>query len=191
MKVPIAFHRLVSRLVARFRRRSHMAAFVPLVDDQGREVGLMDRMTAEYLQSNAPDPSQSSPDEVLTQATHIRVVDWEESDDGTLERTRVLAELADAVSLAQLRDCLRIIEDRATFAHCMCIGEEAIELHSPAGRIATIGLHHGRRIRWEAWKHDATLEDGLRLLRFLADRGVSRPLKRYEQTLHEGGAGEG
>jgi hypothetical protein len=40
MKVPIAFHRLVSRLVACFRRRSHMTAFVPLVDDQGREVGL-------------------------------------------------------------------------------------------------------------------------------------------------------
>jgi hypothetical protein len=125
-------------------------------------------------------PSQASLDKVLVRATRVLVVDWEEVGRGVLQRTRVLAEFNNDESLAQLRNCLRIIEDPTTLFHCMCIGEEALELHGATGTLATIGLHHGRSIRWEVWSSDATLENGRRLLEFLAARGVSAPLERFE-----------
>ena len=185
MRMLTALGTFASRLMSSFGRGQPHDAFLPIMDSKGRSVGLMDRMTAEYLQSAAPDPSQASLDDVLAQATRVRVVDWEKMDGGVLQRTRVLTEFTDAESIVRLRDCLLIVEDPATFAHCMCIGEEAIELHSVTGTLATIGLHHGYRIRWDAWKHDALLEDGRRLLSFLDERGLSEPLERYERSLRQ------
>jgi hypothetical protein len=177
--------RLASRFVSRFRRRLPKDAFLPIVDDDGRTVGIMDHATAEYLHSTAPNPSQSSLDAVFARTTRVRVIDWEEVATGTFKRTQVLAEFADAKSLTRLRECLQIVEDPSTFGHCMCIGEEAIELNGGSGTLATIGLHHGRLIRWHAWKHDAMLNDGPGLLTFLAERGVPGPLERYQQALRD------
>jgi hypothetical protein len=44
-------------------------------------------------------------------------------------------------------------------------------------RLALLGLHHGHAIRWNQWKDDATLADGQLLLEWLAERGVSEPLR--------------
>src|SRR5262245_53591715 len=100
-------------------------------------------------------PSQASLNEVLVKATRVLVVDWEEVARGVHQRTRVLAEFSNHESVAQLRRCLRIVEDPTRLLHCMCIGEEALELHGATGTLATISLHHGRSIRWEVWSSDA------------------------------------
>jgi hypothetical protein len=63
----------------------------------------------------------------------------------------------------------------------MCLGDYALLFCSGRRRIATIGLHHGRSIRWDAWKYDALLQDGPRLLSWLADQGVTAPLEAYQQ----------
>jgi len=146
----------------------------------------VDRATVEYLQSTAPDPSQSSLDAVLADTIRVRVVDNEVTGKRTMsKRAWVLAEFSDITSIAKLRDCLQIIEEPAPSRHCMCVGDEVIELHTSAGRIETISLHHEYSLRWHAWSGDATLADNRRLLNFLADRGVPAPLERHEQAVRE------
>jgi hypothetical protein len=175
---------LASRWITRIWRRPPPAVFFRGVTADGRTV-LINEATMKHLRSTAPAPSQASLNKVLAQVTHVRVLDWEEVGRGILQRTRVLAEFKDAESVTELRKCLRIVEDPATFGHCMCLGEEAIELRSGAESLATIGLHHGLSIRWDKWKHDAILKNPPRLLAFLAERGVPGPLERYERALRE------
>ena len=47
------------------------------------------------------------------------------------------------------RSKMRIVEDPSTFGHCMCLGDPAIELYEKRKKVATIGFHHGRSIRWQ------------------------------------------
>jgi len=156
-------------------------AFVTLRDEDGRAVGMMDRMTQDFLESTASSPSQASLDEAFTGVVRVRVVDWGKTRDNRLARTRILADIVDAASIDRLRDCLRIDEDPRLLGHCMCIGEEALELYTAGGLVATFSLHHGQRIRWDAWKYDGELQDGRPLLTFLAERGIPDPLARYER----------
>lgn len=133
-----------------------------------------------HPQSNAPDPSQHSLDAMFDQVTRVRVLDGGVSGGKALGK-EVLLDVADTESIATLCDCLAIVEDKSTFGHCMCLGDYALEFYAGRRRIATIGLHHGRSIRWDAWKHDALLQDGRRLLTWLADRGATAPLEAYEE----------
>jgi hypothetical protein len=130
-------------------------------------------------QSMAPNPSQPSLDTMLDQVTYIRVLD-----DGTVNGkaigSTVLLECSDTPSIAALRSSLAIIEDPRTFGHCMCLGDNTIECYADQALIATIGLHHGQSIRWNAWKHDAQLRDGQALLNWLAERGVTGALENFQ-----------
>jgi len=82
--------------------------------------------------------------------------------------------------LKTLRESLRIKD--GTAGHCMCLGDPTIELLGERSeRLALITLHHGLTIRWSRWKDDAELLDGPGWLRWLADRGVTYPLKEYEK----------
>jgi hypothetical protein len=128
----------------------------------------------------APDPSQRSLDAMLGRVTRVRMLDGGVSGDRPLGKD-VLLDVADSESIAALRDCLAIVEDKSTFGHCMCLGDYALQFYAGRRRAATIGLHHGRSIRWSAWKHDALLRDGLRLLAWLADQGAAAPLEAYEE----------
>jgi hypothetical protein len=113
--------------------------------------------------------------------SRIRVLD-----DGVLNGkalgTTVLLDISDKSLFSSLRDAFKIIEDENTYGHCMCLGDYAIEFYNEQQLMATIGLHHGRSIRWDAWQYDAVLQDGLRLLHWLADRGVDAPLEAYQQA---------
>ena len=100
--------------------------------------------------------------------------------DGSAVGMTVLLDTADKRSIQALRESLEIVEDPASFGQCMCIGDLAIELYDESELTATIGLHHGKSIRWHAWKYDAPLQDGLSLLGWLADRGVTGPRDQYE-----------
>jgi hypothetical protein len=117
---------------------------------------------------------------MLDRVTRVRVLSGGVSGGKAIGKEELL-DVADAESIATLRDCLAIVEDRSTFGHCMCLGDYALQFYAGRRRIATIGLHHGRSIRWIAWKHDALLRDGRRLLTWLADRGATAPLQAFEE----------
>jgi hypothetical protein len=154
-------------------------SWVPAVDEHGNGM-LLDRWMVEYLQSNAPNPTQHSLDRVLKKVNRVRVLQGGVIR-GKALGTEVLLEVSDPGALSTLSECLMIIEDENAFGHCMCFGEQALELYAGPHLVAMIGLHHGRSIRWDAWKHDALLEDGHRLLVWLADRGVTSPLEAYQE----------
>ena len=130
----------------------------------------------------AVEPSQASLDTVLDRVTRLRLLNGGVSGGKAIGK-EIMLSVSDAQAISSLRDCLSIVEDRSTFDHCMCLGDYALELYAGRRRIATIGLHHGRSIRWNAWKYDAFLQDGPRLLRWLADQGATAPLEAYEEDL--------
>lgn len=137
----------------------------------------MDRDTFDYMygESSAPDPTQEDLDQVLARADQVRVLS------GGLFRgeplfAEVLATCAGREEVAALRQALRIQTDPSTFNHCACFGGPTIELLEGNRRLALIGLQHGQSIRWSRWKHDARLQDGGPLDRWLKDHGVDPEL---------------
>lgn len=153
---------------------------MPMTDAVGKVVGYMDKATHEYLESNAPDPTQHNLNAMLDKVTRMRLIDGGTSK-GKALGTQVLLDVTDAQSIVGLRHSLAIIEDKDTFSHCMRFGDYAMEFYKGHRFIATIGLHHGRSIRWDAWKNDALLRNGMQLLTWLADRGITAPLEAYKE----------
>ena len=71
------------------------------------------------------------------------------------------------------------VEEPKEVLYCMCVGSYAVELYENLELKATIGLHHGKAIRYENWKGDADLMDGLGLLRWLSSMGYDEPLMDF------------
>jgi tetratricopeptide (TPR) repeat protein len=84
----------------------------------------------------------------------------------------VLLDTRDAAAIRDLAGCLQIVEDPRTFDHCACLGGPTLELYAGPEHVATIGLQHGRAIRWQQWYHDARLQDGDRFTRWLHHHGI-------------------
>jgi hypothetical protein len=108
--------------------------------------------------------------------------------DGRPLGSAVLLDVAGAPVLTELKQTLAILDGPG--GHCMCHGEPTLELLSPQGEpLTALGVHHGRSVRWAAWKDDAELLDGRRLLEWLDHRGVPGPLHEYleEQRRQEQG----
>lgn len=123
-------------------------------------------------------PSEGTLDQLFTGATRVRVLDGGVSG-GQPTGNAALLTITRTDEITELRECLRI--GKSGF-HCMCLGSQAIEVRGAEGVRAVIGLHHGQSIRWEpAWKSDAMLADGRRLLEWLAARGVEGPLRQREK----------
>ena len=160
-------------------------AFVPIRDESGRVAGVMDRATAEYLTSQAPDPTQQSIDALLKRVTRVRVVPLENYRQGATE-LRTLLDTSDPASLASFRGCFAIVEDPETFGHCMCFGDPHLELYVGDEIVARIGYHHGVAIRWDAWKHDAWLKEPDRLLDWMSAHGVDGPRREVEEAVRRG-----
>jgi Tfp pilus assembly protein PilF len=136
-------------------------------------VTIMDRETYDYMygHSDAPNPLQKDLDDLLPRVSRIRAIA------GGMFRGRamlseVVIDTSDAAAVAAFKTTLRISEDPATFTHCGCLGGPTVELFSGADLIATIGLQHGRAIRWAHWKHDAQLRDGKPLNDWLLQHGM-------------------
>lgn len=63
----------------------------------------------------------------------------------------------------QVREFLRQIriDDRKSGFHCMCCGDFSFEVYRGEELLVTIGLHHGRSLRWsEGWKGDGLMTEG-------------------------------
>jgi hypothetical protein len=69
-------------------------------------------------------------------------------------------------------------DENAHKARCACCGHPAFDLYREGELVETLGLHHGKRIRWpEGWSYDATLTEGSArfLLQWLKNRGFEYP----------------
>ncbi len=152
--------------------------FVTVVNRAG--VGItMDREAFDYMygESKLPDPAQRDLDEMLARVVRIRVLAGGMMYGKAME-TDVMVDTSDATAVRSLEACLKVVEEPSSFGHCMCLGCPTIELYSSEGLIGTIGVHHGRAVRWAGWKHDAALQNGEGLVSWLTDRGVSPELMR-------------
>ena len=140
---------------------------------------VVDETTLAYTNSKAPQPSQASLDALFRQCERVRVLRGGVAY-GRPMTADVLFETEQPAVIADLREAMRVND--APGGHCMCFGNAAIELLSAdGGRVATIGLHHGRAVRWDGWKDDASLVDGVRLLQWLEAHGVAYPLGEYRR----------
>lgn len=148
---------------------------VAIRDEEG--TAIVDEETLHTALSEAPDPAQGDLDALFARVRRLRVVDVDPDDgDG------VRLDTGEPAALGALRDRLAIVEDPDTFGRCMCMGGPALELWDDSGVVAKITLHHGRSIRWDAWRWDATLRDGEALCRWLSERGVPEPLGEFVEA---------
>jgi tetratricopeptide (TPR) repeat protein len=146
---------------------------------------IMDLDAFEYTYGDAdgPDPAQRDLDALLPKVTRVCVLE------GAMLQGRamggpVLLETRDARAIQELAGSLQIVEDPNTFGHCSCLGGPTLELYAGPEHVATIGLQHGRAIRWQQWYHDAQLQNGDRLTRWLHDQGIDPA--RLEAIYHRG-----
>jgi tetratricopeptide (TPR) repeat protein len=140
---------------------------------QGAMSVIMDRDAFDYTYGDAdgPDPAQRDLDALLPRVTRVCVLEGAMFQ-GHAMGGPVLIDSNDPEVLQDLARCLKIVEDPRTFGHCQCLGGPTVELYAGPEHLATIGLQHGRAIRWKQWYHDAQLVDGDRLTRWLHDQGV-------------------
>jgi tetratricopeptide (TPR) repeat protein len=133
----------------------------------------MNRDAFEYTYGDAdgPDPTQQDLDDLLPRVTRVCVLEGAMLQGRTMGGP-VLLDTHDVQAIQDLANCLQIVEDPRTFGHCSCLGGPTIELYAGPEHIATIGLQHGRAIRWKQWYHDAQLQAGDRLTRWLHDQGI-------------------
>jgi tetratricopeptide (TPR) repeat protein len=154
--------------VQQLGENSPMVAF-----QQGNVQMVMDQDAFDYTYGDAdgPDPAQRDLDTLLPRVTRVCVLE------GAMLRGRamggpVMIDTRDTEAMRELAACLQIVEDPRTFGHCNCLGGPTMELYAGPELIATIGVQHGRAIRWKQWYHDAQLRAGDRLTRWLHDQGI-------------------
>lgn len=139
----------------------------------------------EVLRSRLPNPSQRSLDRMLAKADGVRVYAGGESNGRPLS-DKILLETSRPEVLAELSKSLRIDEDPEGLGHDMCFGDPTIVLMSGKKRLAVIGFHHARAIRWDkSWKFDAPLKDGRLLVDWFYRNGIDGPKQAMEAELKE------
>lgn len=120
------------------------------------------------------NPSQAALNKMLDQVTRVTVAHPTPHRFTRRLVERVVYKTKSPDDIAALKDTLRIIEAPSTFGHCMCIGDPWLSFYKGRHKIAQLSCHHGRSIRWAAeWKWDAVLQDGMQLVNWLAERGVT------------------
>ena len=146
-----------------------------MVQADGMIPMVMDRLTYEYqfTKIEKPDPSQQALDYLLSHVAIVKV--WA----GGMFRhhgmtDQLLFEEWNEDAINAFRNMLRINEDPVTFSHCPCLGQPTIQLlDADAKWIGTLGLHHGRLLRWDYWKHDVEMLEREKVIDWLIDRGVT------------------
>jgi tetratricopeptide (TPR) repeat protein len=150
----------------------------PLVAyQQGNTTVVMDREAFEYAfgDDHSPGTAQRDLDELAAKITRICVLEGGLYL-GRATGGRVLIDLADPQAIQDLLGRVRIIENSQPSGDCDCPGGPTMELYGGLVLIATIGLQHGRAIRWNRWPHDAPLQDGDQLTRGLEKYGIRAAL---------------
>lgn len=134
--------------------------------------------------------SRASLDALFSAARRVRVTAFPDVDVYDMEAEKLAEVRFDTLDLEgedvlALRELLRIQDPEQPF-FCDCEGDIRIELHGEAGLVAVLSAHHGESIDLAVpegiWRSHAILLDGPALLRWLDGRGVSGPLKRFENS---------
>jgi hypothetical protein len=147
--------------------------FVPIVDEDGRVRGVMDQMTADFLASPQPDPTQASLDAAFDGVSRVRLVGPLRLDLEFIPDDVVRADVSDPASLAELTSALRISEEDE-FGHLMSPGLNRLELWVGERHANTLELPEWDTIRWPlVWRGDATLADPRRFADWLLGHGVA------------------
>ncbi len=122
--------------------------FIPMVDAQGRVTGAMDRATADYLASVAPDPTQAALDSVLSRTTRIKLFASRVDENRIFQFDVLRLDISDPARLASLREALRIVEDPDSFGHLLSIEDHQLELWAGDEHLSTLALLYWMAIRW-------------------------------------------
>jgi hypothetical protein len=126
-----------------------------------------------FFASSGPLPSQQTLSAATAGALRVRVIRGGMVCDQPVGRD-LLFETDDRVAIAGLLHALRIVEGSA--GHCdLCLGDPTLVLETRDQRRVTLGVHHGTRIRWEAWSDDAKLTSEDELLNWFAREGITYP----------------
>lgn len=172
---------------------TELPADMLLLTYEGGSGEVMDRDTYDYrfTESKLPDPAQRQLTDLFRQASRVRVMSAGVIG-GMAIRAPVLLDTSDPALLDALRQCLVISEDPRSFDHCSCRGGPTLQFFSADAHLANIALQHGQAIRWNAWRHDAMLQDGNRLTAWLQQSGVFPPLldKLYQNPLPNTGSAD-
>jgi hypothetical protein len=157
-------------------------AFIPIVDEDGRVRGVMDHMTADFLASTDPDPTQASLDAAFDGVTRVRLVGYRhepcvvEYDGEPYEANQMIfdvvrLDVTDPESLAELIAALRITEADG-YGHLMSIGDHQLQLWAGDQHVHTLELLYWTSIRRSVWKGDADLAKPRRFADWLVRHGV-------------------
>jgi hypothetical protein len=156
--------------------------FVPIMNE-GEVTGVMDQMSADFLASTDPDPTQPTLDEAFEGLTRARLVGYRNESrvveyDGQRHEANemvfdvVRLDVTDPASLAELAAVLRIVESNE-FGHVLSIGEHHLELWSGEQQVHTRELIGWDTIRWSSvWRSDAHLAESTRFEDWLLRHGI-------------------
>lgn len=146
--------------------------FIPIVDEDGRVTGVMDQMTADYLASTEPDPTQASLDAAFDGVTRVRLV-------GPPDEVHV--DVGDAAEIGELARALQIVE-ADEYGHLMSPGLNRLEMWAGDRVVHTLELPDWDTIRWPSvWAGDATLADPRRFADWLLRHGFDDALEDLEE----------
>lgn len=155
--------------------------FVPMVNEEDRTTGIMDRATADYLASTDPNPTQAALDEVFARTTRARLLRSRVDENRVYQFDVVRLDVSELASLADLRECLRIVEDPESFGHMMMIEGHRLELWAGEQQITSLALLSWVAIRWySVWKHDAWLAHPRTFEDWLLRHGIPDAQQRRE-----------
>jgi hypothetical protein len=168
--------------------------FEPIVDEHGEVTGVMDQMTADFLESTLPDPTQATLDEAFEGVTRVRLIghreeptvveyDGERYEANQMIFDVVCLDVTDPASLAELAAALRIVDDHE-YGHLMTIGLHHLELWVGDEHAHTIELLYGwDTIRWPSvWKSDGPLAEPRRLENWLLGHGITDARDHREES---------
>jgi len=146
--------------------------FTPIYDDDGNIRGILDGATADYLESELPQPDNALFAADLKRANRVRISDVMDQ--------KFRYETIAPKELEELRQCFELTDDPAC-GHCMCIGDLTFDFFDAAESVVSVTLHHGYSIRCGLWKDDAELLDGTLILQWLADHGIPELLDAFKK----------
>jgi len=127
-----------------------------------------------YAERRLPTPAQHDLDSLLPTVTRARVTAGGIYEGASIS-SNALVDTSDNAAIERLRACL-VIDPGAPPSRCLCFGGPTLELFAGDELLATLGLQHGKAIRWSRWQDDATLVEGGKLNEWLGDHGVVLPM---------------
>lgn len=135
---------------------------------------LTNRKTWEELEK-LPKPTNDKLGQLFADIDSIVIKEGGVYNDNAMSDEVVLT-LTEQDKVKRFSELLEIDELNIGF-YCMCLGSYAIELHSSGKLKATFGFHHGVSIRYDKWSGDAELTHSDKLLEFLSEQGLTKPLQ--------------